>query len=354
MLDVTGSSPSEIRQLDLDAFRLELADLSDDAVPGITFTVSYIHTPPLTVAAVTLARVVEIQDPYVVTFEDGLYNVNIAGGNSNISNVIIKNQVGVNTANSAGLTFSKQTEDQSFSDSRVWVNTASGLPGTTFPRGTPGSPVDNLADAQLIIAARSLPKRLHFKGSVIVPNLFDLDGYNIKGESSQLATIDFDSGSLNDDIVIEHATVLGDMSGGSTFDVCEIGVLTGFSGIMRGCGLATSVATRASVDSIFADCHSTVPGTSTPTVSIGATSTFQFRNYSGGIELQDMGAGCTGTVDANPAGIIVGPTNTGGILRLRGVGSVADTNGGTTISDADFVEGPTGSGGGGGSDYREV
>jgi hypothetical protein len=96
------STPVEIRQLNLDTFRQTLNDLMDDEV-GINFPTNHIHTAPLTVAGVTLARVVAILDPYAIEFEDGAYNVNVVGGNSNISDVTIKNQVGVNTANSAGL-----------------------------------------------------------------------------------------------------------------------------------------------------------------------------------------------------------------------------------------------------------
>ena len=102
MTDVTGGSPTEIRELDIDVFRGNLDDLMDDESPGIVFETTHLHTPPLTIAGITLARVVEILVPYRVEFEDGSYNVNVVGGNSNIADVQVKNMVGVNTANSAG------------------------------------------------------------------------------------------------------------------------------------------------------------------------------------------------------------------------------------------------------------
>jgi len=101
-LALVSSSPSETRELNLDTFRKELNDLMDD-VGGIWATTNHTHTAPVTIAGITLARVVTILSPYVVQFEDGLYNVNVFGGNSNISEKTIKNQVGVNTANSTGL-----------------------------------------------------------------------------------------------------------------------------------------------------------------------------------------------------------------------------------------------------------
>ena len=94
--------PPEIRELDLNTFRLALNDIMDDA-EGIPFPTNHLHNPPLTSGGVTLARSVTILAPYTVTFEDGSYNVNIIGGNSNFAEVQNKNSVGINTANSAGL-----------------------------------------------------------------------------------------------------------------------------------------------------------------------------------------------------------------------------------------------------------
>lgn len=101
-LALIQSVPFEIRELDLDAFRRELGELqaSDEGMP---FPTNHNHTPPFDSGGVTLARVVAVLSPYVVTFEDGLYNVDIVGGNSNLRDRQVKNQVGINTANSAGL-----------------------------------------------------------------------------------------------------------------------------------------------------------------------------------------------------------------------------------------------------------
>jgi hypothetical protein len=91
-----------VYQYDINTLRLALADLGDDPI-GMHFPTSFNHVPPFTAGGVTLARVVEILDPYRVEFEDGMYSVNIVGGNSNISDVQVRNNVGVNTSNSAGL-----------------------------------------------------------------------------------------------------------------------------------------------------------------------------------------------------------------------------------------------------------
>lgn len=102
-LDMTliQASP-EIRQLDINEFRLELKDLEDSETGQIHHD-THRHNSPVTVAGVTLARVVEIINGYTVTFENGQYAVNLTGANSNIADKTNVNQVSIRSANSAGL-----------------------------------------------------------------------------------------------------------------------------------------------------------------------------------------------------------------------------------------------------------
>ena len=85
----------------INTMRLALKSLEDDEA-GMPFLDAHKHTPPITLAGVTFARQVEIINGYTITFVDGQYGVNIIGGNSNIGDVLNRNQVSVNTANSSG------------------------------------------------------------------------------------------------------------------------------------------------------------------------------------------------------------------------------------------------------------
>lgn len=118
------AGPPEIRELDLDVFRQSLNDLQDDE-EGMSFVHTHIHLAPVILAGVTYVRVVEIVNGYTITFEDGSYAVNVVGGNSNIGDVVNRNSVGVNTANSGGLI--QLTDDP-------WT---SSLPGS-YAAGTAG------------------------------------------------------------------------------------------------------------------------------------------------------------------------------------------------------------------------
>lgn len=102
-MTLVSLTPFEIRQLDIDAFRLDLKDLEDD-VEGQVWPTTHLHNTTVTVGGVSLARVVEMINDYTVTFEDGSYAVNLVGANSNIGDVVNLNSVSVRAANSAGLT----------------------------------------------------------------------------------------------------------------------------------------------------------------------------------------------------------------------------------------------------------
>jgi hypothetical protein len=96
------SFPTEIRQLDLNVFRLALKDLEDSA-DGMNFPATHNHNTEVTVSGIVLARVIEIINGYTITFEDGQYAVNLIGANSNVADKVNVNQVSVRAANSAGL-----------------------------------------------------------------------------------------------------------------------------------------------------------------------------------------------------------------------------------------------------------
>lgn len=88
--------------LDLNVFRLALKDLEDDFA-GMPYLDTHRHIAPITLSGVTYARFVEIINGYTVTFADGLYQVNLAGANNNLVDVLNRNSVSVVANNSSGL-----------------------------------------------------------------------------------------------------------------------------------------------------------------------------------------------------------------------------------------------------------
>ena len=96
------SVPYEIRELNTDEWRVELRDLEDDP-EGRPWPRTHNHNTDVTLQGVTYAPQLILLAPYTITFEDGLYAVNIVGTNNNVLERTNKNQVSVNASNSAGL-----------------------------------------------------------------------------------------------------------------------------------------------------------------------------------------------------------------------------------------------------------
>lgn len=92
----------DVYEYDVNAFRLELKDLEDDS-EGMMWPDTHRHNTSVTLSGVVYARVVEIINGYTVTFENGMYAVNLYGANHNIIDVNNRNMVGVASTNSAGL-----------------------------------------------------------------------------------------------------------------------------------------------------------------------------------------------------------------------------------------------------------
>lgn len=118
-LTLLQASP-EIRELDVDALRLELKDWEASA-DGRPWPDTHIHNTEVSLAGTTFARTVEIIAPYFVTIEDGQYAVSAVGANHNVADVLTVNQVSLRTFNSGGLIVSDQTgltgtESQQLSD----------------------------------------------------------------------------------------------------------------------------------------------------------------------------------------------------------------------------------------------
>ena len=101
-LTLIQSTPTEIREMNVNTFRLWLKDIEDN-VEGLPFVDTHRHNTQVVLAGLTLARVVEILSPYTITFENGLYAVNLVGANNNIADKTNVNNVSVRSSNSAGL-----------------------------------------------------------------------------------------------------------------------------------------------------------------------------------------------------------------------------------------------------------
>lgn len=100
-LTLVTASP-EVYELDAIDFWIAIHDIQDDEA-GMGFPAIMQSNPPVTLGGLTFARIIEVINGYRIEFEDGQYQVNITGANTNLADVRTQNQVSLNTNNSAGL-----------------------------------------------------------------------------------------------------------------------------------------------------------------------------------------------------------------------------------------------------------
>ena len=335
---LVSAGPPEIRQLDIDAFRLVLKDLEDDP-EGMPFIQTHNHNQPVTVGGVTLARVFEIINGYTVTFEDGQYAVNLVGANSNISDVANVNQVSIRSANSAGLTFSDEINNQSFQGS-VWINTSLGLPGIQFPRGSLTDPVDNWTDAVVISTSRNI-LRYHLTGT-LAPDT-SVDNQVIEGNDPSTATVIL-AAVTTSNALFKNVAVTGVTTGTASFQDCAIGSIAGFNGYARECIIGGTITLNPAntVTQRFISCHSDVPGITRPTIDCnGADADVSIRDYTGGLTVENFSAaGRSMSIDMNSGTVEIAASCTAGTINVRGMVLLIDNSGVgcTVVSDGTVTE----------------
>lgn len=318
------STPIEIRQLDIDAFRLELHDVQDGE--GMPFPDIFSHVAPISVGGVTLARVLEIINGYTITFEDGSYAVNIAGGNSNVGDVVNLNSVSVRSANSAGLTYSKEIEDQSFAEGRIFVDTALGSPGTTYPRGTTTSPVNNYLDALTIAVSRNLPFRFLFKGGVTLAGE-DISGVDVIGTRLPFDSIDF-NGATTTGATFRNLMLTGAHSGSFTAFDCVLMDLSGFNGFLFG-GAIGGTLTLAAGEVHLVNTHAAAAGTDQATIDFSGQAVDGFiPGWEGGMIIANHSHASSKTaIDVRSGTITLASTCTAGTIVIRGQCELIDNSG---------------------------
>jgi hypothetical protein len=334
-LTLIQASP-EVRELDLDWFRLQLKDLEDDP-EGMPFVDTHRHNTEVTLSGLTYARIVEIINGYTVEFEDGQYTVNCVGANHNISDVKVANQVSLIVNNAAGLITNNAIEYSSFNGG-VTIDVTSAFSGTLFPVGTPQAPVNNMTDALLIAGYRGLTT-FYVIGDLDITAALDLEGYVFVGESMTKSEIDIDSAAACSKCEFYDASVVGTLDGENKLQNCRITNLNYLNGVVEQCLLGPGTITLGgSATAHFLDCWSGVPGTSTPVIDMGgAGQSLALRNYNGGISLRNKSGSDAISIDLNSGQVILESTLTAGDIVVRGIGKLTDLSQGANVLSEDFI-----------------
>jgi hypothetical protein len=246
-----------------------------------------------------------------------------------------------NIATSAGRRLRGIQEFQGYENGAIWIDTVDGTAGTTdFENGTVEKPVNSIADANTLATSLKIERFEIAPGSSIT-FAASQNNQTFMGHNWTLALGGRDIAGSG----IFGATVSGAASGTGTlqiFDKCILNATSHIKGThLVECGIA-GTQTIVEAGDFFTDrCHSAIAGTATPVWDFGgalAASNLSFRNYSGGIEIQNMGAGAgsyTMSLEGRGQLIINANCSATSTVAIRGLFTVTDNAGGAvTLSDA--------------------
>ena len=214
----------------------------------------------------------------------------------------------------------------------VTIDVISGAPGTAYPLGTPGNPVDNLTDAQSIATFRGFTK-LYILGDITFAAIANIDGYTVVGETMDDSTFTLTAGVSTIGTKFEDCYIVGVVSGAIEAHHCKIDAVTNIGSLVNdttfhNCVLEGAMQLSAANTqlTIFLECWSAIPG-NPPTLDVNnSTGLFVFREYSGGIILDNITAGQQCSLDFVSGRLIFNPNVTNLICRVRGMVRVVNNS----------------------------
>ena len=228
-----------------------------------------------------------------------------------------------------------------YANGQIWVDSAGTAGAELYVNGTADNPCP-WANAKTINSTLGL-NRFHIANGNLLTLDVTVDGYSFKGDEWDL---DLGSQSCND-AMFTGADVIGIGTGAMIHFVdCELsngGDLTISGCHAHACAIGGDIILTAATNYFFDQCYSAVAGTGTPCIDFGAAvgnQNVNFRHYSGGIEIKNMGQSGTDNMSLEGVGqFILNANCAGGTLAVRGSFSKTDNAGGavTVVEDANFT-----------------
>ncbi|MEE9395199.1 MAG: hypothetical protein V3W41_22130 [Planctomycetota bacterium] len=219
----------------------------------------------------------------------------------------------------------------------VHINVNSGTAGTDPEvNGAPGLPVDTLADALTISAARNTREFVIENGVLTLTAALNEWFTTLRDESE----VQFAGFSVNGSEFC-GGILKGVMTGSVTIRRSSLEDVSGLLGHVSESGIEGEIV-LASGETSFDACFSHVPGMSVWTLKFVAGATCNIRAYSGGIQIEDM------TDPANTLSVefvagkpIIDSSCTAGVIEIRGVGEpLVDNSGpGCAVDTSGYING---------------
>jgi hypothetical protein len=332
-LTLIQASPTEIRELNVNWFRLQLKAI-EASLEGHPKLKTHNHNTEVLLGGIVFARTVEILEPYTITFEDGAYAVNLVGANNNIGDRINYNQVQVRPTNSAGLISNAAIEYSSFNGG-VIIDVVNGRSGTVFPSGTIQQPVNNIQDALLIANYRGFNK-LYIHSDITIDESVEISNFVLVGQSHVHTEVVLGADANCENITIENCDISGTLDGGTTIKNCSVGTLNYVNGEILDSGLYGTIYLSGAEEATLKGCY-TIDQDTPPIIDMGGSSQdLSMPNYSGLVTIKNLTSATEEIGIGLQAGmVILDSTITAGTIIVSGVGLVQDNTTGTAVVNID-------------------
>lgn len=334
------STPVEIYRLDTDQFFLDLKD-EERTAAGMPWPDTQKNASPTTLGGITYARVLEVIDPYTITFEDDIYVVQLTGSNNNIIEKTNPNQVSIQGNNAAGLIQVPEIQYSAYQNA-VTIDVVNGTAGQAYPIGTKESPVDNLTDALFIANLRGFDT-LDIIGNFTFPTSPAVDNLVIRGQSASKSTFTLTAAALITNCIFEDATIDGELDGGNDIVNCIVGNLNYIDGLVVDSLLTGDIVLNGTLAE-FINCSSGVAGgAQTAVLDLGGGGAdLIVRNYNGGLTLENYTTGTDDvSIDMASGQVIMDSTISAGTFTVRGVAKLVDNSTGTAVVVNELLESAT-------------
>ena len=315
--------PTEILQLDTNLFRLKLRDLEDD-VDGRPWPKTHLHNTTVVVGGVTLARVIEVLEPYTVTFEDGQYAVNLVGSNSNIGDRVNVNQVSVRSSNSAGLVDLEVLLASAYGGIVV-LNQDTGQSGTSTPIGTIKTPSGNIEDS-IVIAKDNGIRTIYNVGQLTIGLGHDLSSMEIRGQSTKTSELIIEAASNTLNTEIQTTLVSGVLDNNTNIGNCDVKDLSYFSGEIRDSQILSKITLGNGAQANIINCWGGNTGQVPSEIDFGGSGqSLILSGYRQGIRFTNKTGPESVSVSLDGGQVRIDLTTViNGRIVVRGVGRVVD------------------------------
>lgn len=252
------------------------------------------------------------------------------------------------TVNTSGLVFPDAIQLSSF-NSFVYLDTVNGTAGTKYPQGTANNPVQTLADAKTIAAARNINNIL-LSGTLILGPTDNIDGLLFKGITAATSIIVMTSGCSTDGSQFEDLTITGACDGDFIARRCGIVGVTNIGDTSLGttfsnCAFLTSVSPclqmRNDIDHgttnlLIRDCSSLASSGDGPVLDFNnSNQNMVINNNSGDFIVRNVNQGNNAHLTLAGGHWTFENTCTDGTFEIDGIGVVVDLGVGSGFTFVD-------------------